>query len=231
MIKLRFFFIFISASLFENCTEKNNYEVRAFYSNGSYVGDSIFLNYRIKKIVFSDRSYKLDSIVYERFDNPGNSIKSIQSFMKGHIVFENIYYYENGKIKKYLFLDEVDSSYFYKREYDQYGKVKNSGNLFFQGYTTNIRPSTGQVKLGTTVQYSIFCPSPPDCITEVYIKFLNGDTLDVFRKNAYLPFLYITYGDNNVLGNFRTDIWTKITDIESDTAMFYNNPIIFDVVK
>jgi antitoxin component YwqK of YwqJK toxin-antitoxin module len=228
------YLIFLSflAIVFIACREKEKYSTKPFYDlHKKCLGDSIFLNGVIKKIVFIDTSYEIDSIVFNWKDNTCKTLKSVQTFKRGKNVFENIEYYENGNIKKYSFIDEDNPNYYYKRFYNYDGVLENvNGYLFFQGFIIDTASKDQYMKKGSTINYRIYYPNPPDCISKVYIKNDDGTIYDVFMKSTFLNFLQTVYQDNKITGTFKINIVLEQKNKNMDTAIRYNHEFIFKVI-
>ena len=215
-----------------SCNERKTYLKKPFVdSKGKYIGDSFFVNNLIRKIVFVDSSYFIDSIVFNRYENFAKTLKDIRTFRMGKNIFENIDYFENGNIKKYSFIDEDNKDYFYERNYDNTGRLSSTkGYLFFQGYITNINTDNLEVRKGVSIDYKIYYPNPPDCKVNLYIKYDDGTKHDVFKKSKFLNFLQTVYQDNNELGTFKTNILLELKDKNTDSILRYNNELIYKVV-
>ena len=106
-VKIFLLLFIVITCFFVSCNQRDSIEKRPVFNiQNLKVGDSIFTNKLLNKIIFSDSSLIVDSIVYLRYGNSLKTIKSSNSFIKGKKAFENIEYYENGKIKSYQFLDD-----------------------------------------------------------------------------------------------------------------------------
>lgn len=219
-------------ALFTSCGKENSYFTKPFFdAKGKHIGDSVFIDNVVNKIVFIDSSYILDSIVFSRYNNPSNSLKSIESYNDGKRIFENIDYYENGNIKKYSFIDEDNSNYFYERLYHSSGALlKVNGYLFFQGYIIDTASKNSDIKKGSTINYRIYYPNPPDCNVKVYIKNDDGTVYNVFSKSKFLNFLQTAYQDNNELGTYKANIFIELKENSIDTIVRYNHEFIYKVV-
>ena len=213
------------------CKEKDRYTKKPFYnSHKQYVGDSIFINDYINKIVFIDSSYDIDSVVFNWYVNT-HKIKSMQTFRGGKNVYENKEYYENGNIKKYLFIDEDSSNYYYERLYNLNGHLeKVIGYLFFQGYIIDTTSKNIDIKKGATIQYLIYYPNPPDCATRIFIKSDDGTIYDVFSKSNFLDFLQTVYQDIPRAGTYKVNVALEQKDLSRDTIINYSKAAIFNVV-
>jgi len=224
--------VLIFISLLSSCKDKSVYLKKQFFdSKNKYIGDSIFINNIIKTIVFKDSSYVIDSIVYNRYNNSVNNLKSIQTFKNGKNIFENIDYFENGNIKRYSFIDEDNSNYYYQRNYDSNGNFLNTyGYVFFKGYVTNINLDNLEVKKGTTIDYKIFYPNPPDCKAKIYVRVNDSTLFDVFHKSKYLNFLQTVVKDNNELGTYQTNILLELKQNNNDSVIRYDKTLFFKVV-
>ncbi len=227
IVYIVFFYI-----VFVSCNEKDNYLKKPIIdSKGQYIGDSLFVNRLIKKIVFIDSSYFIDSIVFDRYENSSQTLKSIRTFRIGKNIFENIDYFENGNIKKYSFIDEDNKNYFFERNYGTNGRLLNTnGYLFFQGYITNVDTDNLEIRKGSSIDYKIYYPNPPDCIVNLYIKYDDGKKYDVFKKSNFINFLQTVYQDNNELGTFKTNILLELKDKNTDSILKYNDELIYKVV-
>lgn len=222
--------IYLIAVIFINACNKTspNNIVPFVDSNGKHIGDSIFVDEKILKIIFSDTSIYIDSIVFDYHDN--QILKSKQTFMNGRLVFENIDYYENGNIKKYKFIDDKVDSYFYRRFYNLSGiAIETTGELFFKGFIEGIDDNF-EIKIGDTIGYSIFYPNPPDCKTELYIK-IDNEPYFVFSKSEYIDCLQTVTASYSNLGFNETDIWLSIKDNQTDSIQYYNKPLFIKAVE
>lgn len=224
--------ILLLSVIINSCKINDRIEIRSFSNkNGDVIGDSVFLNDVLQKVVFKDTSLMIDSVVYEWFEN--KSLKSVYTYIEGKKVFENKDYYENGTIKKYSFLDDKCPNCFYTRNYDSKGLLINElGELFFQGYLTEINPETLEIKNGTDMDVKIFFPSPPDYKAFLYVDLDNNIKGDVFFQDKYVGFLKTVSVDiDKELGD---KVWSEI-DVclelqgERDT-LFYRKPIFYKVV-
>jgi len=162
------------------------------------IGDSIFENNLLAKIVFIDSSLIIDSIVYTRFPNSSKSIKAVNAYIKGKKAFENIEYNENGKIKSYQFLDPECENCFYKKDYDHLGNfISANGNYLFQCNVDEIALESLSIKKGTTITLRLFYANPPDCKTFTYVRFAGNQKTDVFHQNKQIRFLKTVAVDND----------------------------------
>ena len=220
------------AIMFIACKEKKKYSKKPFYDlQKKYLGDSIFLNGAIKKIAFIDTSYEIDSIVFNWYTNQSNTLKSVLTYKNGKNIFENIEYHENGNIKKYSFNDEDNPNYYYERFYNHDGVLeKIKGYLFFQGFIIDTTSKDQNIKKGSTINYRIYYPNPPDCISSLYIKNNDGTIYNVFKKSTFINFLQTVYQDNNTVGTYKTNIVLEQKNKNIDTVISYNNEFIFKVV-
>lgn len=227
LIAISFFIVLLSS-----CQEKERYTKIPFYDlHKTYIGDSIFLNDVIKTIVFVDTSYEIDSIVFNWYSTKMHRLQNLQTFKNGKNIFENIEYYENGNVKKYSFLDEENSSYYYERLYHSDGSLlKINGHLFFQGFIIDTVSKSLDIKRGSTINYRIYYPDPPDCISRIYVKNDDGSVYDVFKKSSFLNFLQTTYQDNNTLGTYKVNIEFEQKDKSMDTTILYNRAVIYKVI-
>ena len=216
--------------IFFSCNKKNEQTKAPFYdSNMKHIGDSIFDNKILSKINFTDTTYEIDSIVFKTNKGFKNRLVSINTYKNGKLIFENIEFYENGNIKKYLFIDEDNSNYYYERLYNKEGKFSTSaGCLFFQGYIIDSSSKSMDIRKGTTITYRIYYPNPPDCKTDIYIKNDDGSVYDVFNKSKFINFLQTVAQDNNELGTFKVNVQLK--QKSDDTIIFYSKDVIFNVI-
>lgn len=218
--------------LFYSCKEQDKYIKKPFYDLAKkHIGDSVFINGVVRKILFIDTTYEIDSIIFNRYSNANHNLRSIQTFKGGKYVFENIEYHENGNIKKYSFFDEDNPNYYYERLYYDNGVlVKITGHLFFQGFIVDTASKNLDIKKGSTIDYRIYYPNPPDCISRIYIKNDDGSIYDVFKKSSFLNFLQTTYQDNNTVGTYKVNIMLEQKDKSMDTTIMYNSSVIFNVI-
>lgn len=219
--------------LFASCTNKEEVKSMAFFdSKGVHIGDSIYWGKYLHKIVFKDTSLIIDSIVFTRYNNPERTIKFKNTYLKGKPVFENIDYYENGTVKRYMFIDEDKPAYYYYRSYTPSGELLvQRGEVFFQGYLTEINPETLEIKKGTTMRISVFHPNPPDCKASVFVKLDGGKRADVFYNSDYISFLKSVAVDNNKHEKLWTkiDLWLEL--VCGHDTLRYNKPVLYKVVK
>jgi hypothetical protein len=203
-----------------------------FDSDQKHIGDSIFSDNLIEKIIFTDSTYEIDSVVFSRYNNAARTIKAINTFMGGKVVFENNEYFENGNIKKYKFIDEDNSHCFYERLYNVNGKLmKSRGYLFFQGYIVDTVHPGIKIKKGTTIAYRIYYPNPPDCYSKVYITDETGVKYDVFKKSNFINFLQTVKQDNDEVGFYKATILLEMIDKSADTTMRFKQDAILEVVQ
>jgi hypothetical protein len=226
-----YFAIVLSTTLFASCKEEIRYgKVPFFDSCKKYIGDSIFENSRLVRLTFIDTSYEIDSIVFSRYNNSSNTLKSVHTYKKGKPVFENIEYYQNGVVKKYSFIDEDNPNYYYERLYHDNGAlIKINGYLFFQGFIVDTASKNLNIKVGSTINYRIYYPNPPDCVSHIYIKNDDGSMYDVFKKSIFMNFLQTTYQDNSTEGVYKVNVMLEQKDKSMDTTVYYNRPFIYQV--
>jgi hypothetical protein len=214
------------------CKSNGKFVVKTFSdASGKPIGDSVFLNGILQKIIFNDSAFYIDSIVFKRYDR--ENVRSINTYMNGRQVFQNIDYYESGEIKTYSFLDEQKSDYYYKRNYNINGDViSEQGTLFFQGYLSEIDAKTLVVKKGKDMNIKIFFPNPPDCKAFLYVNLDDNKKADVFSQNQYITFLKsVSVSNNNKIeGKIWTliDVWLELQK-DKDT-LYYNKPIYYKIV-
>ena len=221
---------------FVSCLSCNNHTVYSskpfFDPYGKKVGDSVFYDNLIQKIVFTDSTYEIDSVVFNRYDNQAKSLKSVNTFMDGKHVFENVDYYKNGSIAKYMFVDGQKNNHCYERWYRSTGPLLFSrGDVFFQGYlvdTTAIHKD--KLIKGTSSIYRIYYPNPPDCVASMYV-FDNdtGEKYDVFEKSSFLNFLQTTWHDNKRTGYMKTPVLLELFDKHADSTIRYTETFFFEV--
>lgn len=226
----KIFFTIIIFQVFISCNSNEDFIFKPILNSENIkIGDSIFSNGQIKKLVFNDSFYFIDSIVFERYRN--KNIKSFRTFKNGKKIFENIEYYSNGKINKYFFIDEDNNDIFYERDYNTLGKLENTkGEIFFQGYIDDIiNENTLEVKKGNILKLQIFYPNVPDCNVKLYIKYDDGRVYNVFAKSKYLDFLQHTSWDNNEIGIYKLNVWMDIIEKDSSLIRQYNNTLIYKV--
>lgn len=228
-----FFLAFLLMTSFLACRQRNVIETRPIFNDKkSHIGDSIIINSLLTKIVFSDTSLIIDSIVYTRFPNSTKSIKTINTYIKGKKAFENIEYNENGKLNSYQFLDPDCENCSYKRDYDNFGNLISSyGNYLFQCNVDKINLEDLSIKKGTTITLKLFYANPPDCKTFTYVRFAGNQKTDVFHQHKQIRFLKTVAVDNDYdeKKNWRQiDIGVEVKDDKSkknDTtskSLFYN---------
>ena len=191
--------IFILISFFISCRQRSVIEQKPILNDKKvHIGDSIIENHLLSKIVFMDTSLIIDSIVYTRFPNSSNTIKFVNTYIKGKKAFENIEYNENGKMRSYQFLDPDCENCFYQRDYDKLGNfISTSGNYLFQCDVDKIDLETLSIKQGTTIALRLFYANPPDCNAFTYVRFLGNQKTDVFHQNKQIRFLKTVAVDND----------------------------------
>jgi hypothetical protein len=199
MTRKIFFLILTLVSFFLSCRQRNIIERKPILNDKKlHVGDSILENGLLTKIIFSDSSLLVDSIVYTRFSNSSKSIKAINTYIKGKKAFENIEYNDNGEIKSYQFLDNDCENCFYKRDYDSSGNlISTNGKYLFQCNADKIDLATLSIKKGTTINLNLFYANPPDCKTLTYVRFTGNKKKDIFYQNEQISFLKTVAVDNN----------------------------------
>lgn len=224
----RKFFIFFLLFIF-SCKESVNEQKPLYNPSGKHIGDSILRNNKLAAIVFSDSKYEIDSILFKY--NKKKLVKQ-ETLKAGKKVFENIEYYDNGSIKRYTFLDEDNSSFYYERIYDSSGNlISDNNNLFFQGFIVdNINTAGTDIRKGTTIEYRVYFPNPPDCTTNLYIKNDDGTIYNVFKKATFVNFLQTVRQDNDELGTFKVNILMEQRDNKTNKVRQYEHAVIFDVI-
>jgi hypothetical protein len=231
--KSRSLFILLTiAFLLESC--KENYTQKSFFdTKGNYLGDSIFVNNRIMKIVFTDSSFEIDSIVFRRYNNTKHSLQSKNTFKKNKTIFENINYYENGNIAQYLFINDDNENDYYERLYSDDGIIRyTKGYPFFKGFIIDtVSPKGMDIKRGVTICYRIYYANPPDCETKIYIKYDDGAIYDVFKKSKVVDFLQTVYQDNDEIGIYKVNVFLELKEKNTDTTLKYNKDVIFRVIE
>lgn len=196
-----------------------------------HIGDSVFLDNSLSKIIITDSTYEIDSIIFSRYTDVNKTLKSINTYAKGVPIFENIYFHENGVIKEYRFLDDDNNRVFYSRLYSNEGKlISTNGTPFFQGFVTGINTDNLEVKSGTIVNYRIYYPNPPDCSVDILIKYDNGNTYSVFKKSPFINFLQTTGANTDDTGTFKTNVFLLLKEKNGDSVR-YNRELFYKVVK
>ncbi|HXS36371.1 MAG TPA: hypothetical protein VN721_06695 [Flavipsychrobacter sp.] len=216
-----------------SCNNKTAH-VSAFYNKkGEHVGDSIFIGQELQKITFVDTIYNIDSITFRRYSN-STSIQAIYTYYKGKQVFENTEYYKNGRIKDYLFINDVNSNNFYERTYSESGKlISVNGEIFFKGFLSELNTKTLELKPNATMEIIIYYPNPPDCVTSLYILQDSNKRGYVFGKDKYVSFVQRVFFDNKpkpidkIKPWKKIDIWLEVHDKASDSSIYYNKPLFF----
>lgn len=172
-----------------------------------HIGDSIFYNDKIKKIVFYDSTYIIDSLVYSYGDPYMTVLASLNTYKAGKKIFENVEYYGNGNVRNYKFICEGNPNHYYERRYSLKGDLRKvNGYFFFQGYLETIPKQDSDIKRGTLLKYKIFYPNPPDCTSRMFIKNDDSTEYDVFSKVGFINFLQIASSDNNEVGIFKINV-------------------------
>lgn len=225
--------IYVIALSFFSCKSVTNRPIIS--EKGVQLGDSIFLRNALSKIIFSDTSLYIDSIVYENERTYKNQLKSISTYMNGKKVFENIIFHKNGIPKEYMFIDDDNENYLYKATYDTSGRfIQEEGRLFFQGYVDKINPKTLEVKDdGKRMEIKVFYPSPPHCISSILVKADDGEMYGVFKQNQFIPFLQQVWVDTKIGDKLwsEVDIWLRTQCEGNDTAAHYNKPLYYKVIR
>ena len=200
------------------------------------IGDSIFNNKNLVKIIFTDTTLIVDSIVYKRFNISTNKIKSISTFIKGKRVFENIEYHENGKIKEYRFIDEDSDTYFYSRIYDTSGHfLDKQGKLFFQIYLHDTSNLEGlAIKEGSNLFINVFYPNPPDLKSFLFVRFSDNKKIDVFSENKIMNCLKSVYTENTLKDksvNWREiNIGLELSEVDGNIIDTFGKKVFYKVV-
>jgi hypothetical protein len=205
-------------------------------SKNIHIGDSILKDGFLERVVFSDTTLLLDSIVYTRFNNNERTLKAVNSFRNGKKTLENIEYYENGNLKAYRFIDSESPNCFYERLYDEAGKrIATNGKAFFQGNVNEIDADSLSVKVGTTISIKIFYPNPPDSKTFLYVHFDEEGKKDVFHPAPSIPFLKTVKVDNNDYDpkvQWRSiDVGLEIKDTLNNQIDSVRQSLIYKVIK
>jgi hypothetical protein len=225
---IRLLFVIVSFAT-SSCDFNDSRIDRAFFDvNGSKLGDSIMQGGILNKLVFTDLSCDIDSIVYTYYDN--GKLASYKTYKKGKPVFQNLEYYENGNIKKFSFIDEDRESYYYERQYFESGLLKSiSGKPFYQCYLHDTIDNNPNFVKGSEITYRIFAPTPPDCESKVYIyDSLTSEKLQL-RRNKSIGYLFEVIQDADDTGYFKVDINLELKDKSMDTVYTYKNNIIFNI--
>jgi len=225
-------FLMALVVVFISCSEKEIHTKKPFFdSYNRQIGDSFFVNNLVQKIIFLDTSYEIDSIVFTRKSKSSLFLQSVNTYKRGKKIFENIEYYDNGNIKKYSFIDEDNSSYYYERLYHNTGALtKINGEIFFQGFIIDTASKNIDIKKGSTISYRIYYPNPPDCVSNIYIKNDDNSIYDVFQKSNFLNFLQIANQDNDNIGTYKTNIMLELEDRSMDTTIQYIKGVIYKVI-
>lgn len=232
-----FFVTFILVELLASCRQRNIIEKKPILnSNNLHIGDSIFENNLLSKIVFTDSSLTLDSIVYTRWTSNSKNIKTIKSFVYGKQAYENIDYYENGNIKTYQFLDFSCKNCFYKRDYDSLGNlISVNGNHIFECNIDKINLKTLTIKKGMTINIQLFYANPPDCKTFTYVKFADNEKKDVFHQSKLVSFLKTVAVDNNSYNTNKEwseiEIGVEVKDNKTNKIDTSSKSLLYKVVN
>ena len=154
------------------------------------IGDSIFQRGRIVRLEFSEVAWHIDSIVINRYNNWDKSIKSVYSYFQGKKVFENIDYFENGKIEKYEFLDANCDDNIYSRHYNKDGSfLHQDGCIPINLYTDTNANENLEVRNNSLVRLYVYYPNPPDCKTFVYHEGKGKALYEVFGQDKNIRFM------------------------------------------
>jgi hypothetical protein len=194
------------------------------------------VNDLLVKVIFHDTTDFIDSITIDRYSNT-SAVKSINSFMGGNKVFENIYYYPDGRVKTYEFIDEDNSEYLYRRQYSISGdSVFVQGEVFFQGYLAVIpdyKSDSGKIEMkkGSSIRLRIFHPSPPDCEVKIYIKDNDGTVFDVFKKSNLLTYLHTVSIRGSDVGSFKMEIWMEVFLNNSTPIQKFHRSFYYTVIE
>jgi hypothetical protein len=225
------FIIVLTFVAFFSCKDRDAYVKKPFFdTHKKYIGDSVFIDKAISRIVFIDSTYGIDSVVFKRYNNDRNSLKSVQTFKNGKIIFENINYFRNGNIRDYSFIDDDNENDLYKRLYDSSGHLLNIiGHLFFQGYITDVNTKTLEIKKGTSINYKIYYPNPPDCDVNLYVQYDDSTKFKVFKKSAFLNFLQTTSNDNDEPGTYKVNILLELKEKDNSIDR-YSNQLFYKVM-
>ena len=225
-----------SIILIFSCSKNIEKEVRQFKDgNNQYFGDSILIGGLLKKIIYRDTIDFIDSISIERYSDV-KGVKSLNSYLNGRKVFENLSYYSNGNIETYEFIDEDNPKYYYNRYYSKDGsKAVYRGSPFFQGYISvisNLATKDGEIEMkkGDFVRIRVFHPMPPDCNVRIYVKDFDGEILDVFKQSRMLSFLHSTSVRGDEVGTYRIEICMEIS-CGQEAANLYSQSFFYSVIE
>ena len=237
MTRLTFFlFYFFSSLSLYSCRENNVLAKRPIHDkDGLHIGDSLFKNEDLEKIIFTDYNLKIDSIVFKRFPSPSRRIKSVNTYIKEKKGFENILYYESGQIKSYQFLDPDCDNCFFIRDYDEFGNLISSrGDFLFQCYIDGIDSKTSSVRSGTTLRLNLFYAKPPNCSVFTFSKFPKEGKVDFFHQNKFISFAKYVSVDVEYKGKEswrRIEIGVEIKDSTTNKLDSSIQSLIYQVLK
>jgi hypothetical protein len=233
MINKKAIIFFILSCTMCACRSGNVHTVVPFFDDhGKHIGDSVFAEGGLKKIIVRDSTYQLDSIVFDYFRESKGGLKSKYTYRDGKQVFQNIDYFENGRVKAYRFIDQLHKENIYERLYNDKGfLLKINGTPFFQGVVNNMNIESLSVPLGVPVIYKIYFPNPPDCESNVMVKYDDGTIHDFLSKDPYIEFVKSDLIDMDSVGVYRTNFILQLEEKQIDTSFTFERPLIFKVVS
>ncbi len=222
------FYLFIATwLLFFSCKPaKSKCTIRHIYtSSNTILGDSIFWDGKLSKVIFSDTIFGIDSIVYVW--NSNGRLASVTNLKNGLPIFERVNYFDNGHIKKYEFID-LTSKFSYERDYNISGKIDTIlGKPFFSCILRGMY--SGNVPQDSLLRAYLYAPIPPNVETKIYTRFDDGSQED-FDRRRYLTNLFREDIRARGDGNKRWDIHMKFYDKDKDTIIDISAPLIFKIL-
>jgi len=145
------------------------------------------------------------------FNKDGNLIRK-ENWLHGKYFGEQIYYYNNNRIKIYAYVDFQEIIVF-KRTYDNKGSIKDSFGKFFTMLVSDW-DKLDNIQLTDTVNFDIYIASPPECNNVLFYKlFIDNelkelDTIPI--KETKANYSYIINERANYRIEFKVETFDKI---------------------
>ena len=202
-------YIVVTLLVLLSCNNRNITSISHITDNqGNILGDSIFLNGLLSKIVFKDSFFIIDSIVYQYWDN--DYLRSIYTYKDGKNIFENIEFDNDDRYKSYRFIS-INDTCIHEREYGIYEQlIELKGPFFFNLFISGLNFDDNTISEEDRLGLKLFLPDPPYCEVKPYIINDEGRKNYVFEKNEHLNYLYTaSFGFNDSI-EYGINKWTEI---------------------
>jgi hypothetical protein len=173
-----------------------------------------------------------DSIRYYVYNN---NIDCYNSYCDGKFCFERVCFHENGKIKSYYFISNINDCYLL-RLYDKRGKLKSSDGFFCWEANVNemeVEDESKYILVSDSTFFTFIYSNPPDMKIRTFIDTKSGRRYeDAFDIDEFLNFCSV-YRFKNLDGNIPEQIYDlkfglEVVDYGQDTIIeFLMNPISY----